>query len=97
MTYYPTLQEDLDRAKLLLEKGAPEPMQGIPGVPLHLTGGTIYAGDTFAAYKLLESFVQEIERMLQERKLIAAAIQGLIEKVEEVVKEASTPIRGFDK
>src|SRR5215510_12535626 len=49
MTYYPTLDEDLARAKVILAEG---------------TDGdeSIYRGKNIhAAYKLLESFVAEIE------------------------------------
>lgn len=57
MTYYETLDEDLNRARELLAKGkAPEG-----------TGGTIYGADVYAAYRLLESFVDAIGR--QRRQL----------------------------
>lgn len=49
MSYYPTIEEDLQRAKAILAKATPG------------EGAAIYGGDTFAAYKLLESFVEEIE------------------------------------
>lgn len=67
MTYYPTLDEDLARARNILAKGKPthdevahlpEPMRTYA-----LTGGTIYGADSHAAYKLLESFVAAIEQL----------------------------------
>ena len=61
MTYYDTIEEDLKRAKDILERGKAEP----PGLsmPEHVSfGGTIYGADIYAAYKLLESFVERIER-----------------------------------
>jgi|KBSMisStandDraft_5_1062788.scaffolds.fasta_scaffold00317_23 hypothetical protein len=66
MTYYPTLAEDLTRAKEILERGKAEhrldltmtlPRERVKA----LSGGTIYGGDTYAAYMLLESFVAAIE------------------------------------
>jgi hypothetical protein len=52
MSYYPTIEEDLRRAKEILAKGK------------SATGdGAIFGGDVYAAYKLLESFVDEIERL----------------------------------
>jgi hypothetical protein len=71
MTYYPTLAEDLTRAKEILAKGSGgkfsvELEKLGPELYARLTdlaGGTIYEADTYAAYKLLESFVAEIERL----------------------------------
>jgi hypothetical protein len=60
MSYYPTLTEDVKRAKAILDRGKAEP----PGLPMpeHVHfGGTILGADTYAAYKLLESFVEAIE------------------------------------
>lgn len=70
MSYYPTIEEDIARAKQILEKGRPahEEVAYLPE-PMRvsaLAGGTIYGADNYAAYKLLESFVarvQELERM----------------------------------
>lgn len=69
MTYYDTLDEDLKRAKEVLERGRDDrDMQQIEGmdpalreIMLKHSGGTIFGIDTYAAYKLLESFVAEIE------------------------------------
>lgn len=66
MSYYDTLEEDLERAKTILKEGkAPEPD---PNSPLYdfmrrADGcGTIYGKDIYAAYKILESFVDKIEK-----------------------------------
>lgn len=61
MSYYDTIEEDIERAKAILAKGKPaheqvaylpEPMR-----QMALAGGAIYGADVYAAYKLLESFV----------------------------------------
>lgn len=70
MTYYRTLQEDVDRAKEILAKGRAnlETFRQDAGLRekdqarfAQLLGGIIYGADTFVAYKLLESFVEAIE------------------------------------
>lgn len=71
MTYYPTIEEDLARAKEILAEGKSALEQVLDGIVLpdgvtraqllQLQGGTIYGKDTYAAYKLLESFVEFIE------------------------------------
>lgn len=67
MSYYPTLAEDVARAKEILAKGQPstwEMAQFTPEVVEALRavgGGTIAGADIYAAYKLLESFVAVIE------------------------------------
>jgi len=63
MPYYPTLAEDIARAKKILAKGKAE---GSGFVVIDKTlagphGGTIYGADTYAAYKLLESLVAAVE------------------------------------
>lgn len=71
MSYYRTIDEDLVRAKQILLNGRADPenlQELIPDPELRakvrtLMGGTIYGADIFAAYKLLESFVEEIERL----------------------------------
>lgn len=72
MPYYPTLAEDVARAKEILEKGrstieADTIVHGrdraLQEQILHVASGTIYGADIYAAYKLLESFVIEIERL----------------------------------
>lgn len=68
MPYYDTIEEDLNRAKEILAKGK-MPAEDVAAFPLVLQprvleqSGTIYGADTYAAYKLLESFVAEIERL----------------------------------
>jgi hypothetical protein len=71
MSYYKTIDEDLARAKQILLNGRADPEDlerlfpnlEIRAVVRRCLGGTIYATDTYAAYKLLESFVEEIERL----------------------------------
>jgi hypothetical protein len=59
MPYYETIDEDLVRAKALLAKGRPEVDEQSPTYGM-VSGGAIYGADTYAAYKLLESFVEHI-------------------------------------
>ena len=63
MTYYPTLDEDLARAKEMLAEGTPEEesLARLPATIRRAGGGTIFGKDIYAAYKLLESFVAAIE------------------------------------
>lgn len=68
MTYYPTLAEDVARAKEILAQGRAQldtlETRFTPAVAAALqevAGGTIYGKDVFVAYKLLESFVEAIE------------------------------------
>lgn len=69
MSYYKTIDEDLQRAKEILEKGKPAPWETANFSPEVIEAfrqgglGTIYGADVYAAYKLLESFVAEIERL----------------------------------
>ena len=71
MSYYPTIEEDLARAREILAKG--NAIHDIADLPekvqeaiQQLAGGTIFGADIYAAYKLLESFVAEIERLRAE-------------------------------
>jgi len=72
VSYYPTLDEDLARAKAILAKGQPSPQEQANFTPevieaLRKVGNrTISGADIYAAYKLLESFVAEIESLRQE-------------------------------
>ncbi len=62
MPYYDTIDDDVKRAKEILARGKAEP----PDLPMpeHVHfGGTIFGGDTYAAYKLLESFVEVVEAL----------------------------------
>lgn len=61
MSYYPTLDEDLARAKEILAKGKEELPEDCNLAVCELT--LISGADSYAAYKLLESFVSEIERL----------------------------------
>lgn len=63
MPYYDTMEEDVVRAKEILAKGKANPIEFPNLIAKGVTGGTIYGADTYAAYKLLESFVAEIERL----------------------------------
>lgn len=68
MPYYHTIEEDLTRAKEILAKGKDRPPEEAGTVSPHMAklfegGGVIYGADTYAAYKLLESFVEIIEAM----------------------------------
>jgi hypothetical protein len=69
MSYYDTIEGDLARAKAILERGKPDvsPFEEIAQDDAarirEVMGGTIYGGDIYAAYKLLESFVAEIARL----------------------------------
>jgi hypothetical protein len=62
MPYYPTIDEDLTRAKAILAHGKEE----IPvsmGDILVSEVVMIVGADNYAAYKLLESFVEHIEHL----------------------------------
>lgn len=68
MTYYPSLTEDIARAKELLAKGAVRPENKPDWMTEHEwlrmvgnQGGIIFVADSRAAYALLESFVEVIE------------------------------------
>lgn len=68
MPYYDTIEEDLARARDILERGKTgyDAIYLSPALQERMRqaiGGTIYGADVFAAYKLLESFVEEIERL----------------------------------
>jgi len=78
MPYYDTIEEDVTRAKQILAEGraaldAELSRLGVPATHpdaqaavqlfAEAQGGTIYGKDTYAAYKLLESFVAEIEKL----------------------------------
>lgn len=65
MTYYPTLAEDLIRAKEIIATGKPR------------DGAALYGKDIHAAYKLLESFVETIEKLLPEVKDGSSKLKNL--------------------
>jgi hypothetical protein len=63
--YYDTIEEDLKAAKEILAEGS-SALDGtltINGHEIRTSGGTIFGKDIYAAYKLLESFIAEIERL----------------------------------
>lgn len=87
MTYYPTLEEDLARAKEILAKSAGKATHAFR--PDHngeclecddwLDEHVDIAGaDIYAAYKLLESFVAEIERLQHSLTLTTSAAEDVI-------------------
>ena len=65
MSYYDTLAEDITRAKEILDKGrvTRDIVESLPEAarPAARMGGTIFGADVYAAYMLLESFVEAIE------------------------------------
>jgi hypothetical protein len=67
VSYYESIEEDLKRAREILERGKLRnedlPASLAPDLAMRMLaqGGTIHAVDTYAAYKLLASFVTEIE------------------------------------
>lgn len=63
MSYYSTIDEDLACAKEILAKTWEERPGLVNPLPM------IWGADIYAAYKLLESFVAEIERLRADRKL----------------------------
>lgn len=71
MPYYRTIEEDLERAKQILREGKADAEAEIAehfdddqtkAILANADAGTIYGKDTYAAYKLLESFVDKIEK-----------------------------------
>jgi hypothetical protein len=52
VTYYPTIEEDLARAKAILAQGKPDEasLRALPATIRNDIGGTIYGGDIYAAY-----------------------------------------------
>lgn len=80
MSYYPTIEEDLTRAKEILAKGKAD-ADVVDTWPLdvqRLASGNIYGADIYAAYKLLESFVQEIEDYRRSFELYHKASMALM-------------------
>jgi hypothetical protein len=68
MPYNETIEGDLRRAKGILEEGklTVADLEGVSApVIISLSGGAIVGKDIYVAYKLLESFVAEIERRNQ--------------------------------
>lgn len=99
MPYYDTIDEDLARAKEILEKGKAEQLdfdRGGPAVP-PLQGGTIFGADTFAAYKLLESFVEVIDTITPGvcRQMLLAIAEGKRQLHDEItrLKKEAEPIK----
>jgi hypothetical protein len=69
MSYYPTLAEDIACAKEIVARGKTEidtladkfTNEEIQQAIKQVIGGTIVGADTYAAYKILESFIEVIE------------------------------------
>jgi hypothetical protein len=83
MSYYDTFDEDLARANEILQKGRwPVDHPTYREVQTIIKSGTIFGDDILAAYKLLESFVAEIERLRHARNTceIHADIEGIAER-----------------
>jgi hypothetical protein len=139
VTYYPTIEEDLKRAKEILEKGAATPQptsdrrskwcedgkdaeshgwcsnrdssethcgcachrlptRNLATITAWLAGvsevgGTIYGGDTYAAYKLLESFVAEIERLQERHTDLAELLNRAREEHVAEIERLQTDVR----
>lgn len=110
MTYYDTIEEDLKRTREILKEGrmADEEFEQLyAGWPDELrehvreffSGGTIYGKDTYAAYRLLESLANEVERLQQllqnyidhidtsRLPAIAAAAGRRVEELEQQIKD----------
>ena len=99
MPYYDTLDEDLARAKLILDKGKPDfahdpALHGLmqqldeagKDTVRRVVGGTIYGADIYAAYKLLESFVATIEQLQHE---LAQAHHANAEWLRDITEETA--------
>ena len=90
MPYYPTLRQDVARAKQILAEGraSAETLDGIDApVIISMEGGTIFGKDIYAAYKLLESFVEVIETM--DVKVCELAMRAR-KRGEELTRESIT-------
>lgn len=95
MPYYPTLAEDLARAKEILAKGLNNFDVGLPDI---VQGGTIYGADTYAAYKLLESFVEEIEARGEQIKSLTHVAAGWQQKAHDwSVENAELRVSAMEK
>lgn len=99
MTYYETLAEDLIRAKQILAAGRED--YTVSGSeqqkPYVIHGRTILAVDIFAAYQLLESFVQVIERQQDALTALVSMrheAETLLEKIGKLVVNAQDQIPG---
>jgi hypothetical protein len=100
MSYYDTIDDDVKRAKEILERGKPahdevaylaEPMR----VAALGNGGAIHGADIYAAYKLLESFVAEIEQLRPAYSVAARLVGTLQARVEDLEKESDDAGKGW--
>jgi hypothetical protein len=101
MPYYDTIEQDLARAKMILAKGRAEMDARLADGPLsdeereelvRETGGVI-GQDVVAAYKLLESFVAEIERLQATVGQFRAAVEyvHLYDVAKQICRELGQP------
>ena len=104
MPYYPTLEEDVARAKEILAKGQPSTWEKANFTPdvvealRQVGGGTIYGGDVYAAYKLLESFVQAIEQLqaqTQQQLLNNVALRAELAQFCGLFSDYEEPCEGY--
>jgi hypothetical protein len=95
MSYYDTMDDDLKRARHILANGKAQVPdfvldEAIAADVSNASGGTIYGADNYAAYKLLESFVGEIER-LQKIEREHGALRRELRDIETVLHELGNP------
>jgi chromosome segregation ATPase len=104
MPYYETLQQDVARAKEILAKGKLRVEEFDVEVPPDLAAvlversGTIVAADTYAAYKLLESFVEELaarERIIETYEAQLAKRDEELFTLRAVAKELEQEVATF--
>jgi len=98
MSHNATIDDDLRQARVILDRGRAEvsALDKILG-PLIVTfgGGMIVGADIYAAYRLLESFVAEIERLqaslvpiLRESEQRSATLRQLLKQAEALEAHA---------
>jgi hypothetical protein len=104
MPYYDTIGEDIERAKQILAKGKPDidALQRLGFTPENLptlVGGAIYGADAYAAYRLLESFVDQVESyqlllaLMHATDFRAAVLAWKMaqDQIERLERESGTP------
>jgi hypothetical protein len=89
MSYYPSLAEDIARAKEILANGraGDQPSWMSDEEWARLSGGTIYGADLYAAYKLLETFVQKLDLPADHYNALATRL----ERHARILQEMSGP------
>lgn len=86
MPYYDTIEEDLARAKAILDK--------VNATRRRVEGGAISVEDVSAAYQLLERFVAEIERLREERDAAINISNMAVTARRELEREVSAAEEG---